>query len=144
MHVVLDHQANRVGGVVEGELGRAHQQDDSGKHQRADAHHLAQALQATIDTDVRAEREHHCDATDHHQLHGEGIRGAGQVMQAAGQGRGGEGQRHSQCAHHGQQEDQVDAPAYRPSGLEARHRFDNRSQVQAALLAYMEVVGHGQ
>ncbi|MNG83177.1 hypothetical protein D3C79_418970 [compost metagenome] len=144
VHVVLDHQANRVGGVVDGELGRADQQDHRGEHQRADAHHLAQALQAAIDADVGTEREHHCHATDHQQLHGEGVRGAGQVVQAAGEGGGGEGQRHGQRAHHGQQEDQVDATAYRPGSLEAGHRFDDRGQVQAALLAHVEVIGHGQ
>ncbi|MCY1417324.1 hypothetical protein D9M71_328560 [compost metagenome] len=144
MHVVLQHQADGVGGVVDGELGRTDQQDHSSEHQGTVADDLAQLLQAAIDTDVRTEREQDRDAADHRQLHGEGIRGAEQAVQATGQGRCGERQGDGQRAHHGQQEDQVDRAAERAGGLEAGDGFHDRSEVQAALLAHVEVVGHRQ
>ncbi|MCY1306818.1 hypothetical protein D9M70_567010 [compost metagenome] len=129
MHVVLDHQADGVGGVVEGELGRADHEHHPGEHQRADADDLAQALQAAVDADVGAQREHHRHRADHQQLGDEGIRHAGEAGQAAGQGRGGQRQRNGQRAHHGQQEDQVDRATDRAGGLEAGHRLDDRGQV---------------
>ncbi|MCY1420679.1 hypothetical protein D9M71_363090 [compost metagenome] len=144
MHVVLDHQADGIGGVVDGELGRADQQHHRGEHQGAIADHLAQVLQAAIDADVGAEGEQHGDDADHHQLHGEGIRRADQAGQAAGQGRGGERQGYGERAHHGQQEDQVHSPTNRAGGLEASDGFDDGGQVQAALLAHVEVIGHRQ
>ena len=144
VYVVLHHQANGIGGVVDDELRGANQQHHAGKHQRADTHHLRQTLHATGNTDVGTEREHHRHHTDHHQLGGEGIRHAGQRRQAAGQGGGGEHQGYGQGAKHGQQKHQVDDPPYWPLGLETGDGFDDRRQAQAALFAHMEVICHRQ
>ncbi|MCY1404369.1 hypothetical protein D9M71_195760 [compost metagenome] len=144
MHVVLDHQADAIGRVVDGELGRTDHQHHCREQQRTIADDLAQLLQAAINTDVGAQGEQHSDQADHCHLQGKGIRDADQAGQAAGQGRSGKRQGHGECAHHGQQEDQVDDATDWAGSLEAGDCFNDRGQVQAALLAHVEVVSHRQ